>query len=297
MNIMQRKAVLALGGGGARGLAHIGSIEVIRSMRLEIDHYVGVSIGSLVGAMCAIEPDTARLHARVIDYLHSDGFQHKQAKLLAAAPKSPASSASGVFSWYETLKRYVGTRRKLIRILSSTSLLARDVLQHVVEGLLPDVNIEDLDCPLTIMAVDLKTGTPALLQRGPVREAVIASASIPGIFPPVPWGDKLLCDIGVLDPVPTRIAKRFASDLTIGIDVCSTVKHKPHIKNAFETFIRMNEIAQGLTRQYSAESADVMISPDVADIPWFDFSNPETMIAKGRSAAQKAMLRLQQQAA
>ena len=69
MKLRQRKAVLALGGGGARGLAHVGAVEVIRSMNFHIERYVGVSIGALVGALCAIEQDSEKLHARVNEYL------------------------------------------------------------------------------------------------------------------------------------------------------------------------------------------------------------------------------------
>ncbi|QDV70196.1 NTE family protein RssA [Rosistilla carotiformis] len=297
MQLRKRSAVLALGGGGARGLAHIGAIEVLRSMELRIERYVGVSIGSLVGALCAIEPDSERLHANVNQYLHSEGFLRMQDKLFAVAPKSEASSNSGVFAWYETIKQFVGTRRKLIHILSRPSLLARDVMQHVVEGLLPDINIEDLDRPLHIVTVDLRTGSPVVLDRGPLREAVIASTAIPGIFPPVPWDDMLLCDIGVLDPVPSRVAQRMASDLTIAVDVCSTIKHKPKVKNAFETFIRMNEIAQGLMRQTAHESADIMIRPDVARVPWFDFTDSELLIGEGRKAARAMMQTLWKAAA
>ncbi|MEZ6092397.1 MAG: patatin-like phospholipase family protein [Pirellulaceae bacterium] len=297
MKLRQRKAVLALGGGGARGLAHIGAIEVIRSLNFDIERYVGVSIGALVGALCAIEDDSEKLHARVSEYLHSDGFLKKQAKLFAAAPKTEASSNSGIFSWYETLKRFVGTRRKLIHILSRQSLLARDVMQHVVDGLLPDANIEDLARPLSIVTVDLRTGRQVILDRGPVKEAVIASTAIPGIFPPVPWDDMLLCDIGVLDPVPSRIAKQYGGEMTIAIDVCSAITHKQTVRNAVETFVRMNEIAQGLMRQYAIESADVMIRPDVARIPWFDFSNPEVLIGEGRKAAEHATQALRLSAA
>ncbi|QDV13729.1 NTE family protein RssA [Rosistilla oblonga] len=297
MQLRNRTAVLALGGGGARGLAHIGAIEVLRSLDLRIERYVGVSIGSLVGALCAIEPDSEKLHAKVNDYLHSEGFLKMQAKLFAVAPKSEASSSSGIFSWYETVKQFVGTRRKLIHILSRPSLLARDVMQHVVEGLLPDANIEDLDQPLNIVTVDLRTGSPVVLDRGPLREAVIASTAIPGIFPAVPWDDMLLCDIGVLDPVPSRMAQRYASDLTIAIDVCAGIKHKPKVKNAFETFIRMNEIAQGLMRQTAHESADLMIRPDVARVPWFDFTDSELLIGEGRKAAQSMIQKMWQNAA
>lgn len=289
MQLRKRKAVLALGGGGARGLAHIGAVEVLRSMDLQIERYVGVSIGSLVGALCAIEPDSEKLHAKVNSYLHSEGFLKMQAKLFAVAPKSDANANSGIFSWYETIRQFIGTRRKLIHILSRPSLLARDVMQHVVEGMLPEINIEDLDRPLNIVTVDLRTGNRVVLDRGPLREAVIASTAIPGIFPPVPWDDMLLCDIGVLDPVPSRVAQRFASDLTIAVDVCSAIKHKQKVKNAFETFIRMNEIAQGLMRQTAHESADIMIRPDVARVPWFDFTDSEVLIGEGRRAAH-AML-------
>lgn len=297
MNIRQRNAVLALGGGGARGVAHVGAVEVVRSMDINIDRFVGISIGSLVGALSANELDSQRLLHQILSYLKSDGFMKKQAKLFAAAPKSEESSRSGIFSWYETLKRFVGTRRKLINILSRPSLLARDVMQHVVDGLLPDVGIEDLQMPLSIVAVDLHTGDKVVLEKGSVRDAVIASTAIPGIFPPVAWDDMLLCDVGVLDPVPSLTAKAYARDLTIAVDVCAKIKPKERFTSAVESFIRMNEIAQGLLQQHANASADLLIRPNVEDIPWFDFSQPEILIEEGRRAALNALNHLRNSAA
>lgn len=297
MKLRQRTAALALGGGGARGLSHLGAVDVIRSCGVRVEHFVGVSIGSLVGALCAGEEDSRRLYERVVNYLTSDGFQQMQSKLYQAAPKSEVSSNSGMFSWYETLKRFIGTRRKLIHVLRRPALLTRDIMQHVVDGLIPDIGIDESDVPLSIVAVDLYTGQPVVLEKGSLREAIIASTSIPGIFPPVPWDDMLLCDVGVLDPVPTRVAQRYASDLTIGVDVCSDISAKDRFSTALESFIRMNEIAQGLLRDYSVDSADIMIRPSVAHVPWFDFTDFDILIQEGNVAAEAAMQQLRHTAA
>jgi NTE family protein len=138
-----------------------------------------------------------------------------------------------------------------------------------------------------MVAVDLRSGQRVVLERGPIRKAILASAAIPGVFPPVPWGDQLLCDIGVLESLPMSVSRGYSSDLTIGVDVGSELQTIEHMDTAIEVMIRMQDIGERLHRQSAVEANDWVIRPQVGDRPWYDFSHPERLIEAGRLAAQE----------
>src|SRR5262245_50604601 len=191
-----RPATLALGGGGARGVAHLGAIEEILAAGLDVERVVGVSSGSLAGAMFAFEPDIDKVIRRTHDFLYSEEFARHQRNLLGAHPVPAVQSSTGMRNKYQRLASLVRANRMFFRAVRSSSLLPGGLLQAVVEHLLPDADIADARIPLSIVAVDLNQGRPVVFEKGPVRLAATASAAVPGIFPPVPLKEKLLCDIG-----------------------------------------------------------------------------------------------------
>lgn len=285
----QRTAVLALGGGGARGLAHLGVTQSIGEWGIHTERIVGVSMGSLVGAMCAADPDILRVQAKAIELLRSPVFHRKQAMLFGAAPPADDETAGGIFSWYGRIRRYLAAHRKLSRAVTSRSLIADDPLRESIEYLLPDIDLRDLPTPLSIVAVDLLSGQRVVLEKGPLRRAVLASSAIPGVFPPVAWDGMLLADIGVIESVPALIAKTYASDLTIAVDVGQDHVKIGHCNTAIEVMMRIDDICEQLYRRTMLASADLIIRPDVGNVAWFDFSEPERLIGHGRSAAHQAL--------
>lgn len=282
--LKRQSAALALGGGGARGLAHLGVIEVLQTMAIDLHRIVGVSIGALAGAVCAVDPVAERSQKKVVDYLTSEAFRSKQAILFQAAPKADEPATSGLFAWYDQIRRFLGARRKLATLFSKPSLLDRDVLQDTVDALLPDIDIRDTRIPLTIVALDLYSGQEIVLTEGSLKDAVMASAAIPGVFPPVKWKSMLLCDVGMMDALPARIARDYGTDLTIAVDVGAEVERISECKTAADIFLRLSDIGEPLLRRYTLEIADLLIRPDVAHKSWYDFSNPEELIDLGRKA-------------
>lgn len=246
-------------------------------------------MGSLVGAMCAVDPDILRVQAKAIELLHSPIFQLKQEILFGASPPKDEESSGGAFSWYGRIKKYLNAHRKLTRAVTGPSLISEAPLQESIEHLLPDVDIQDLATPLSIVAVDLLTGQRVVLEKGPLRQAVQASASIPGIFPPVRWGDMLLSDIGVIESSPTVVAQAYASDLTIVVDVGQDAAKITECKTALEVMMRVDDICERLMRRHALSGADLVIRPDVGNIAWFDFSEPERLIAEGRAAGHRGL--------
>jgi NTE family protein len=177
----------------------------------------------------------------------------------------------------------------LYRAVRRSSLMPGALLEHVVEQLLPDADIADAAIPLTVVAVDLHTGRPKVFDHGPVRLAVRASASVPGIFPPVPFEDKLLCDVGGFAALPLEVARSLDPDLLIAVDVGTDLKPLAREPSAVEILLRMNDIGAELFRQHVKSEADLVILPDVGHVEWFDFTSAGEMIAAGRTAAREAL--------
>ena len=284
-----RRAVVALGGGGARGLAHLGVMQAISESGIETERIVGVSMGSLIGAMCASDTDVNLVKARGLELLHSPLFKQKQEILFGAAPTSDDENAGGIFSWYSRMRKYVQAHRKLTRGVTSPSLISDFALSESINYLVPDIDIQDLAVPLSIVAVDLLSGQRVVLEKGSLQKAVCASSAIPGIFPPVAWDNMLLADIGVIESVPTVVASTYASDLVIGVDVGQDPTKVERCETALQVMMRIDDISEQLMRRHLVNAADLMVRPNVGSTPWYDFTKPEELITEGRRAGHSAL--------
>ncbi len=210
--------------------------KVLSKSAFQIERIVGVSMGSLAGAVCAVTPDVSLAQAKTIQLLHSPIFQKRQRMLFGgSAPEDQLMS--GIFSWLARAKKYLHAHRKLTKAVTSPALMSDIALQEAIDYLLPDINIQDLPIPMSVVALDLLPGQRVILENGPLRKAIRVSPAIPGIFPAVRWNDMLLSDIGVIESVPAFIATSYASDLTIAVDVGQTINRIERCDTAIEAMV------------------------------------------------------------
>lgn len=285
----RRRATLTLGGGGARGIAHLGAIEELLSAGFSVERIVGVSIGGLVGAMFAFEPDIARVQHKANAFLNSPQFQRHQRHLFGMQFATPAVAAGTIASRYRRLAGSLRANRLLYQAVRHSSILPGELLEQVVDHLLPDADIADARIPFSVVAVDLHSGRPVVFDKGSLRLAVRASASVPGIFPPVAFEGKLLSDIGGFSDLPLGVARSYAPRLLVAVDVGADLKPLARLPSAVEILLRMNDIGAALFREYVAAQADLVILPDVGHVEWFDFTSANAMIAAGRAATKLAL--------
>ncbi|MCM2374605.1 patatin-like phospholipase family protein [Aporhodopirellula aestuarii] len=287
----KRSAVVALGGGGARGLAHLGVMEVLAQTRVRPERFVGVSIGALVGALCALDSNVHHVRDKVLGFLSSPSFQHHQQHLFGSAGVTEDTATSGIMAWYDRAKNLYSAHRRLTRAVTQISLMPEAILTASIDELVPDVEFSDLPMPLSIVAADLRSGHRVVLETGSVRSAIHASMALPGIFPPVEHDGMLLCDIGVVDSIPTCVASSYATDLTIVVDIGQHNARMEKFETALDIMMRMQDIGEQILRREKTELADIHIRPELADVSWFDFQNPEEIIERGRSAAWEELSR------
>ena len=185
------KIALVLGGGAARGFAHVGVIRVLEQEQVPIDMIVGTSVGSLIGAIYAYDVNSFELEWSAFTLERDDVFDYD-----------------------------------LRTVLSGMGAAKGDKLEEFVRAKVPTVNIEDLKIPFAAVATDLNRGARVVLDRGPVARAVRASCAIPGVFPPVEHQGSLLVDGGVLDNIPASVARERGADIVIAVDISVNVVNR-----------------------------------------------------------------------
>ena len=250
------KVALVLGGGAARGFAHVGVIRVLEQERLPIDLVVGTSVGSLIGALYASDRNAFELEWAA--------FQLKQEDLFD----------------YGMLSAVLGM-----------GLARGERLEAFVKGKVKQQTIEELPLPFAAVATDLNWGTRIVLDHGPVARAVHASSAIPGVFEPVVIEGKLLVDGGVVDNIPIEVARAKGADLVVAVDISEDVGNV-NIKNLVDVLLQSTNIMFSVNVAHRRAGADVLVQPKVGGIGMLDFARRKEAMEAGIAAAREAAPRI-----
>jgi NTE family protein len=283
MTFWKKKRIgLALGGGGARGLAHIGVLMVLEREGIPIDLIVGTSIGALVGGAyaCGISPD--ELQKRVDAYLNSPEFQSSAMKAFETA------HAKGELGLTEKIQTYLRNTFYLIQAMFKPGILPNEDFQTTINYFIPDIHIEESRIPFRAVATDLVTGEEIIFSKGPLRQAVMASCAVPGAIAPLREGERLLSDGGIICLVPSSVARQEGADIVIAVAVDRCIRSE-ELRTVVDVYQRVNEIMCEKLKEYELADADVAILPEVGDLHWSNFSQAMNLIDEGEKAARERL--------
>ena len=273
---------LALSGGGARGLAHIGVLSVLQREGLVPDLIVGSSIGAVIGAAFAIEPDAALLRRQIVEVFGPGGASRKGFKRLAENRRHPAVRRGVLQRVTDFADRELLMNMALIR----GSLLSERELQECVSPFVADLGFSETRIPFAATAVDLISGRRVLLKEGSLRRAVMASSALPGLMPPIAWNGMLLADGAMLEAVPGPAARELGARTVVGVDVGSQLERPAAIRDGVDAIQRATEIMMLHMRAAGSRVCDVVVEPDLTPFTWTDFNRYDEIIQAGEKAAR-----------
>lgn len=278
------KIGIALGGGGAKGLAHIGVLKVLEAHGIVPDMVSGTSIGALIGALYLLRGDIHAVEAYALGFENSNLYPY-----LAPRP-------------------------------SSSGMISEKKIRAFLDGILGNTRIEDLDRQFFCPATDIRSGREVMFDRGSLQQAVRASISVPVLFKPVRLRNSYLVDGGLLNPVPVDVLKKQGSDFTIAVNVITPRPLRPrrqkkaNVKeklllarlndflsrkldsgrpdrepNVIETFLATMEFMQQklIAARLGNDVPDITIHVETSDFKFFEFYRPSAIIRRGEAAARR----------
>lgn len=245
---------LALGGGFARGFAHLGVLQVLEQHHIPISHIAGTSVGSILGAAYA----SGAPLARIIETCRTLRFRD-------------------IARWR----------------VSRLGLASNQRLENLIERVFESRQFEELRIPLAVVATDLTSGEPVVFTQGNLVDAIRASCAFPGLFEPVEIGTRCLADGGLVAPVPTRAARDLGAAAVIGVSVGMQDGYRGAPTNIFQVVSRAVSAAQKHQLEIWERHADLVLRPDVQSLAWDDFERADEAIAAGAAAALRALPRIE----
>jgi NTE family protein len=244
---------LALGGGFARGFAHLGVLQVLEVHHIPISHIAGTSVGSILGAAYASGAPLARIIATCQNLRLRD-----------------------IARWR----------------VSRWGLATNHCLGQLIERVFDSRQFEDLRIPMAVVATDLASGDPVVFSHGPLVDAIRASCAFPGLFEPVQIGTRYLADGGLVAPVPTVAARSLGATSVLAVSVGVHDGHRGAPTNIFQVVSRAVSAAQKHQSELWERHADLVLRPDVQALAWDDFDRADEAIAAGAAAARAAVPRI-----
>ncbi|MBB3256520.1 NTE family protein [Paraburkholderia bannensis] len=251
---------LALGGGAARGFAHIGVIKALEARNIQVDLVTGTSAGSVVAA------------------LYASGMNGFALNKLALT-----MDEASISDWAMPFR--------------TRGILQGVALQNFLNTTLHDRPIEKMNKPLGVVSTDLQTGQPILFQRGNTGIAVRASCSIPSIFEPVKIGGHEYVDGGLVSPVPASFAKKMGADFVIAVDISSRPESASTLSQ-FDVLMQTFTIMGQSIKTYELDKyADVVIRPSLNAMSSSDFTQRNAAILAGEEAGARAAAEIERKLA
>lgn len=252
----KKKLGLALSGGVARGIAHIGVLRVFEKHQVPIEAIAATSSGAIIGAAYAAGMETRLIEEIVLR-----------------------------INW-----------GKLLRItFFRPGFIAAEAIEELLVKYLGDLKFSDLKIPLAVIASEIKSGDQVIINEGRVARAAAASSSVPGIFAPIELNHQLLVDGGLANNLPVDVVKAMGANYCIAVDVVPSrpVRHLP--KDAFQAYGRAFDIVMHKLSLEQRKMADMLIEPTLEideDIWHLDVNKSKKLIAAGEAAARSVINRI-----
>jgi NTE family protein len=280
MPLFNRTLALALGGGGGRGLLYTGFLQTLDSNKLKPDLITGTSIGALVGALYASGATPVQKMNEVIkQVLSSKDFT----ALGLPSQKGKKTVLNRVAADISILLFY----QKLFR---TPYLIPGESFRKILRSVLPDCKIEDLPIRFAAVAFDAKTKTRIIFSKGPLIEAVQASAAIPGIMEPVSFNGMTCMDGGWMELVPVNAARELGAGYVIACDIRAPSDILSADKG-FDILRRADHILSDQITDSELSRADLVIKMNPPNA-WYDFSDPDRMSAFGSKCANENLSKI-----
>ncbi len=250
------KIGLALGSGGARGLAHIALLEKLSAMNVDVDVITGSSMGSVVGALYCL--------------YGLNGLMDRMMELVRLN-QDIVKKADEIMGKKHKLKDGVV---EISKIVFAHSLLAGDVIYDSLKALFGSKKFSECEKKFAAVAFDIDKGRSILIDDGFILDAVVASSSVPGTFPPVRLGGMKLVDGGTTRVIPVKEARKLGADFIIGVDVSP---FSADISNMLAIQYTVDDVKGRILADIDLKEADMAIQFDIPHIQWYDFLKSETI--------------------
>jgi NTE family protein len=247
---------LALGGGAARGFAHIGVIKALESQGIFPNLVVGTSAGSVIAA------------------LYASGYRGTELQKIALSLDEAA-----ITDWALPFSGRFG------------GMIKGDALQAMVNRLVKNQTIENMPMPLGIVGTDLQTGNGILFQRGDTGQAVRASCSIPGVFQPTIIQGREYVDGGLVSPVPVRYAKQMGADIVIAVNI-STEPSTQDSSGSLGILLHTTSIMSKSINAFELDLANIVLQPELKGMRGTDFKSRNTAILAGEESVMKQIMQI-----
>ena len=273
---------VALGSGGARGLAHVGILSVLQKEKLSPACIAGTSMGAIVGALYAENLNADTVAEKLWSYLEDPKFK------ASWAPFAEDEHADGRHTLSELLRTI---HRKILtfKTFTSPSQYSPERLLEPLQNLFKSRDIVQLGMPFAAVAVDLLSGGPRVFKDGNLVNAVYASSAIPGVFPPLRLGGELLVDGGGPFHVPVDVCRELGADFVLAVDIPSFAAEDVEYKTGMEILMRSDEVARRRLNRMVLRDADLVVRPDVERFHWTNFAAADAIREEGESAMRKAL--------
>lgn len=272
------KKAIALGGGGARALAHIGVLKILEQNNISFDFIAGTSMGSIIGALYATGQNADTIEKTLKNYFFNIMFS--KLNMQKMQDESQTASARSLIRKAREFVKY-GSQE------GGSSFLSHSMLEEMVNTIIPDMDISETKIPFACVATDITNGKEKVFTKGSLRRIVLASASIPGVFPPVNIDNVWYTDGAHVNVTPVSVAKNLGADFVLASDVKSKLKTLETLPtNSKDIMNRCNFIANYLFYEILIKDADVVVEPNVKQISWSEFNKFNLMVSEGRKATE-----------
>ncbi len=273
------RLALALSGGGARGIAHVGVLRALEENGIRPDAIAGTSMGAVVGALYATGIDARSLEAMLSSFDWESPFSGQPERRLVPVTQRlddlPALISLGIEDWKVRLPAAALTDYRVNRFLTD----------HLAgPGFRAESNFDLLPIPFRAVAAALDNGERVVIDHGDLPRAVRASMSIPVFLVPVEWGGRLLVDGGVADNLPVGVARALGGDVVLAVDVSSPALEASEYESVTGIASQLSDALIGVQNRNYAEKADLEIRPDLGRHSKLDYTNIAALIEQGYRA-------------